>query len=480
MEISDDEFERIRETLTKQEETLTAILQASSFIGIILYPSKSAEGKDSWIVWYQGGTLNVNHQPALTLECGDYVHLLQHQAGVGITGKIENRNVFSGNPARVVRLLPEQDRIGVLLGSEERLIHIGKVKDVKENDVVWVTEGIIADHIVEKAEPRHAIKASTGVSWNDIGGLCEVKEEVRRVIEEPIIHQDLYKAYKQPIPKGILLYGPPGNGKTMIGKAIATSLAEASTSNEVTESNFFSVKGPELLNKYVGQSEENIRTLFHNANTYYKKYKTPAVIFIDEAEAILSARGSRRVSDMETTIVPQFLSEMDGIQQSTAIVILATNRADMLDQAIIRDGRIDRKILIPNPDHGTAASILKVHLSRVGKEELHTGTTQMLFDNLPLYEVDYSTNKKGSINLCQVINGAMLAGLVQTATSYAIKRDIANKATTPSGVNEKDLEDAVKALYESHKKQDHSQQLQYIVEDLANDGISITNIRKVK
>jgi proteasome-associated ATPase len=235
-----------------------------------------------------------------------------------------------------------------------------------------------------------------------------------------------------------------------------------------------------LLNKYVGQSEENIRTLFHNANTYYKKYKTPAVIFIDEAEAILSARGSRRVSDMETTIVPQFLSEMDGIQQSTAIVILATNRADMLDQAIIRDGRIDRKILIPNPDHGTAASILKVHLSRVGKEELHTGTTQMLFDNLPLYEVDYSTNKKGSINLCQVINGAMLAGLVQTATSYAIKRDIANKATTPSGVNEKDLEDAVKALYESHKKQDHSQQLQYIVEDLANDGISITNIRKVK
>jgi len=265
-----------------------------------------------------------------------------------------------------------------------------------------------------KDSKRFTLDTNVQIEWSDIGGLQEAKQQMIEAIEMPFINEKVYKFYhKKPI-KGILLYGPPGCGKTLLAKAAVTALAKMYKvkSTQALQSGYIYVKGPEILTKWVGESEAIVRQLFARARKHKEKYGYPAVIFIDEAEAILRKRGSGISSDVESTIVPMFLAEMDGLQDTGAIVILATNRPDMLDPAIVRDGRIDRKIKITRPDAVSTSEIFKIHLNDLplnngySYDELAGLASTTLFSNkFKFYDLIFDKEKTLTFNLSNIING---------------------------------------------------------------------------
>ena len=287
------------------------------------------------------------------------------------------------------------------------------------------------------------------ITWDDIGGLEEAKKDMIEAIELPHKEKDLFKFYNKRQVKGILLSGAPGCGKTMLGKAAANSLAGIYGA-ESARTGFLYVKAPEILNQYVGQTEQTIRDIFIDANRHHMENGYPAVIFIDEADAVLATRGTRNVG-IGNTIVPAFLTEMDGLEESTAIVILATNRPDILDPAIVREGRIDRKIEIVRPSLENAITIAKLNLSKFPVAEdyeldvLAEGLATELFNP----ERYVSEGKQ----LCDIVSGAMIATCADMAVSAAIHRDIADK--TQTGITGDDIIYAVDRIQSQNRNLKH-------------------------
>lgn len=282
---------------------------------------------------------------------------------------------------------------------------------------------------------------SPNISFEEIGGLADAVGAVRDAIELPFTHPQLYRSYNLSAPKGVLLYGPPGCGKTLIAKAVATSLAHARGQGEAA---FFNIKGPELLDKYVGESERQIRTIFEQARRLADEQR-PVVIFFDEMEALLRRRGSGISSDMESTIVPQMLAEIDGVEALNNVVIIgATNREDMLDPAVLRPGRLDVKIYIGRPDKLAAGEILAKHLTgqlpiasselaRAGSRQdalqiMIGATVEALYASShanEILEITYVNGASRKVYASELISGAYLAAVVARAKTLAIKRELA-------------------------------------------------------
>lgn len=310
----------------------------------------------------------------------------------------------------------------VLLRGETQLVSCGSHKIKKNDRVVLDSSGSVILTVLE-SKPPYEPKVEK-VTWDDIGGQEEAKKLLIEAVELPRKYPKVFAHYGKKPTNGILLYGAPGNGKTLLGKAVATSIGSSA-------GGFIGVKGPEILDPYVGVAEANVRSLFRRAEDYKLTHKTEAVIFIDEAEAILAKRGGIH-SYMEKTIVPTFLTEMDGLEQSSAIVILATNRPELLDPAVIRDGRIDYKIKVGRPTQQDAIHIMTVH---VGKKPIR-GHRKTVIEQAVMHL--YSHNLKHS--------GAMIAGLVEKASARAIARDISGGSLT--GICQEDFVHALETVKE--------------------------------
>jgi len=277
------------------------------------------------------------------------------------------------------------------------------------------------------------------IDWSKVGGQSKVIEEVRKVIEYPILHKDILKTMEYQLPKGFLFYGPPGCGKTLIGRAILSDIIrqlKEKESNQDLEGRFIHVKGPEILNMWLGESERKVREIFKKARDYKEKGQVP-FIFIDEAESILGTRQAMRGNNISNTLVPMFCAEMDGIQSlRDAVVILATNRPDLIDPAILRPGRIDRKIKVGRPNREDCNAILKVYLKPNLPRE-HENLDQMtqpfldaLFKKSPRQEVLVLTLRTGKLKKLywkDFISGAIIEGIVKRTKEKAIERAIDGK-----------------------------------------------------
>jgi proteasome-associated ATPase len=310
------------------------------------------------------------------------------------------------------------------------------------------------------------------VSYADVGGLDSQIEDIADAVELPFLHQELFAEHKLPAPKGILLYGPPGCGKTLIAKAVANSLAKkvaAKTGDTKAKSYFINIKGPELLNKYVGETERQIRLVFQRAREKSEE-GWPVIVFFDEMDSMFRTRGTGISSDMESTIVPQLLAEIDGVEGlKNVIVIGATNREDLIDPAILRPGRLDVKIKIERPGRAAARQIFCRYLTtdiplsasevdRLGKGDAPAAVDRMIDATVDemyredeanrFLEVTYQNGDKEILYYKDFASGAMIENIVRRAKKLAIKRHIAGGE---KGVRTDDLLASIKQEYKEHE-----------------------------
>jgi proteasome-associated ATPase len=299
------------------------------------------------------------------------------------------------------------------------------------------------------------------ISYADIGGLDDQIEQIADAVELPFLHHELFAEHLLPAPKGILLYGPPGCGKTLIAKAVANSLAKK-VADRIGEgkgrSYFINIKGPELLNKYVGETERQIRMVFQRAREKSEE-GWPVIVFFDEMDSMFRTRGTGISSDMESTIVPQLLAEIDGVEGlRNVIVIGATNREDLIDPAILRPGRLDVKIKIERPSAVAARQIFARYLTDEIPIAADESTSEMIEatvaamyredDGNRFLEVTYHNGDKEILYYKDFSSGAMIENIVRRAKKLAIKRVIAGGA---KGVSTDDLLASIKQEFKEHE-----------------------------
>ena len=410
----------------------------------------SSHNEDGSInIYVSGRKMKVHTHPEIdpsTLQLGQELVLNEAFNVVEVKGF-----QVQGEVVCIKELLHDGRAIVTLHADEERVVRLTDRLDMEE---LRVGDHVLLDtrsgYLLEKLPKCEAeelvIEEVPDIDYTRIGGLGAQIEEIRDAVELPFLHPQLFKEHQLDPPKGILLYGPPGCGKTLIAKAVANAIAERVNSKEDRQrrSYFLHIKGPELLNKYVGESERKIREIFEKAKEKADR-GVPVIIFFDEMDSLFRTRGSGVSSDMESTIVPQFLAEIDGVERlRNVIVIGATNRQDLIDPAVLRPGRLDVKIRVDRPNEEAAREIFRKYLTAelpiheteartqdepgdqvVGRmidrlvEQMYAET-----DDNQFLEVTYATGDREICYFKDFASGAMIEGIVSRAKKYAIKRAI--------------------------------------------------------
>jgi proteasome-associated ATPase len=332
--------------------------------------------------------------------------------------------------------------------------------------------GLLLERLARPEVEELVLEEVPDISYADVGGLDSQIEAIADAVELPFLHADLFAEHKLPAPKGILLYGPPGCGKTLIAKAVANSLAKKvadAAGDKEARSYFLNIKGPELLNKYVGETERQIRLVFQRAREKSEE-GWPVIVFFDEMDSMFRTRGTGISSDMESTIVPQLLAEIDGVEAlRNVIVIGASNREDLIDPAILRPGRLDVKIKIERPDEAAAAQIYGRYLTvdlpldvdeveTLGGGDRHKCVQAMIETTVAeMYRVDeanqfleitYQNGDKEVMYFKDFSSGAMIENIVRRAKKLAIKRHLGG---APKGIRTEDLIASIHQEYKEHE-----------------------------
>jgi len=327
-------------------------------------------------------------------------------------------------------------------GDDERVCELSdslRGANLRSGDLLRLDSrsNLLLERLLQPEVEHLLLEHVPNVTFADIGGLDDQIEKIRDAVELPFLHADLFAEYQLPAPKGILLYGPPGCGKTLIAKAVANSLAQrvaAKTGDDKGRSYFINIKGPELLNKYVGETERQIRLVFQRAREKSEE-GWPVIIFFDEMDSMFRTRGTGVSSDMESTIVPQLLAEIDGADKLQNVIIIgATNREDLIDPAILRPGRLDVKIRVDRPNRNAAQQILLRYLSDdlpFGEGFQITDIVDLAIDRIfaetaenRFLEITYQNGEKEELFYKDFLSGAMLENIVRRAKKKAIKRRI--------------------------------------------------------
>jgi proteasome-associated ATPase len=462
--------------LKKLNEVVAKLTAPANRVGLLV--EVPAEGVARIVVG--GAEYYANIDPRLSaeeLKIG--TQILVNEAYTVIKALGYDRN---GPVLKVAEILPdgrirfEQDmgRQALILQRSSDLLGV----DLKAGDEVRIepTHRIAIEKFENRQARTHLLDEVPSVTWEQIGGQHQAIDAIRKAIEYPLLHAETFTKYQFTQPKGFLLYGPPGCGKTLIGQAAAASLsqlvresqAQASdgqTKNPpVTSGAFLHIKGPEILNMWLGESERIVRDLFAKARARRKEGALP-FIFIDEAESVLGTRRSMRSFNINNTLVPMFCAEMDGIESlQDVVIILASNRPDLIDPAVLRPGRIDRKIKVARPNREAAVEILSVYLTPAlpldrdlleqNKQDHETARRAVIDQVVDSLFTRTDQNRVLSIRLRNgqnkvlyrgdLVSGAILSSIVQRAKEKAIERAVAQTgAAAGDGIRAQDLLDAV-------------------------------------
>lgn len=442
-----------QQELVSLHQQITLLNQTPLSCGIVLNTQAAKRRADVWI----GGRKIVAEIDqkliASKIYPGQEVLLNEHLVVTEVrdspqSGEVVLTREVYPNDSALVMIRPDEEQILTLSSELSGKVNPG---DLLQVDL----KAKIAFRKVPKSEVNELVLCEApDISYAQIGGLEKQIATIKDTIELPLLHPQMYQKFELKPPRGILLYGPPGCGKTMIAKAIANSLSQQMQQNHSgffqAKTYFLNIKGPQLLNKYVGESERQIRLLFTRARELAQAGAI-VVIFFDEMEALFRIRGAGKSSDIETTIVPQLLAEIDGVEQLDNVVIIgASNREDMLDPAILRPGRLDLKLHIDRPSPQGIKEILKLYVSEnipldsALKQEFpdHTPSTiitwlidktcDRILQRTPDSEIAKLTFRDGSTRLlyqADLISGAVLANIVARAKQLAIKETLLGHAT---------------------------------------------------
>src|SRR5215467_10707252 len=441
-----------RDQIVALKEEVDRLAQPPSGFGVFLQPNED----DTCDVFTGGRKMRVNVSPNVELSelrPGQEV-VLNEALNVVIAQSYET----VGEVVMLKEVLADGRRALVISqADEERVVRLAEPllhQPVRAGDSLLLEprSGYVYEKIPKAEVEELILEEVPDISYNDIGGLSSQIEQIRDAIELPYLHADLFREHQLKPPKGVLLYGPPGCGKTLIAKAVANSLAKQVQAKVAADTGgdgksaegksfFLNIKGPELLNKYVGETERHIRLVFQRAREKASE-GMPVIVFFDEMDSIFRTRGSGVSSDVENTIVPQLLSEIDGVEGlENVIVIGASNREDMIDPAILRPGRLDHKIKIERPDAeaardifskyvlsglplhpddltengGSAESTVAEMIQRV-VERMYSETQENRF-----LEVTYANGDKEVLYFKDFNSGAMIQNIVDRAKKMAIK-----------------------------------------------------------
>jgi proteasome-associated ATPase len=462
-----------REHIAALREEVDKLTQPPSAYGTFLGVN---EDDDTVDVFSGGRKMRVALHPEIeltTLQRGQEV-VLNESLNVVLARGPE----VSGEVVTLKELLEDGTR-ALIVGraDEERVVELAEsLLDVKlrAGDTILMDSrtGLLLERLPRPEVEELVLEEVPDISYDDVGGLDNQIEAIVDAVELPFIHREKFGEYELPPPKGILLYGPPGCGKTLIAKAVANSLAKKVaevTGNANAKSYFLNIKGPELLNKYVGETERQIRLVFQRAREKSEE-GMPVIVFFDEMDSLFRTRGTGISSDMESTIVPQLLAEIDGVETlKNVIVIGASNREDLIDPAILRPGRLDVKIKVERPDQEAAAQIFSRYLTPVlplDTDEVQTlgggdpakavqamieKTAAEMYadsDDNRFIEVTYQNGDKEVMYFKDFASGAMIENIVRRAKKLAIKREIAGEGR---GIRTQDLLESIRQEYKEHE-----------------------------
>ncbi|WP_299928515.1 proteasome ATPase [uncultured Nocardioides sp.] len=434
-----------RDQITTLKEEVDRLAQPPAGFGTFL----GRNDDDSVDVFTGGRKLRVSVSPAVELDGLVRGQEVMLNEALNVVAALDFEQV--GEVVMLKEILADGERALVIANAdEERVVRLAEPL-CAEDVTIRAGDSLLLDtragyvyEVVPKSEVEELVLEEVpDIDYTQIGGLTTQIDAIRDAVELPYLHPDLFKDHELKPPKGVLLYGPPGCGKTLIAKAVANSLAKkvAERTGASGKSYFLNIKGPELLNKYVGETERHIRLVFQRAREK-ASLGTPVIVFFDEMDSLFRTRGSGVSSDVENTIVPQLLSEIDGVEAlENVLVIGASNREDMIDPAILRPGRLDVKIKIERPDAESARDIfskyltptLPLHaedLAEFGQDRTATvnamirATVERMYtesEENRFLEVTYANGDKEVLYFKDFNSGAMIQNIVDRAKKMAIK-----------------------------------------------------------